>query len=129
MSSLIKPLVPTGPSRAELKSIWLSPLVPPDILYGPSEKPIDIAIVSHERFKKYAKNQNCYCIWYTSNDKLETRIDAISIDPPPPTTLDSPNPPPEPPPNNKLDPDEELRKLVPEIYHDYLDVFSPIEVK
>ena len=39
-------------------------------------------------------------------------------------------PPPEPPPVTAdiIDTDQDVKKLVPEKYHDYLDVFSPTEV-
>ena len=136
--SVLHPVIPNGPSRQELKAIWLSPLTPPLPVYGPPNKPINISHVSPTWFLKYSKKQQCYCIWYTPNQELYICINALatnSISPDtPPLTQPPPEPPPEPPPifippNNIPDPDEEVRKLVPAKYHDYIDVFSPVKVK
>ena len=132
--SVLRPVIPNGPSRQELKAIWLSPLTPPLPVYGPPNKPVDISHVSPSRFLKYSKNQQCYCIWYTPNQDLNIRINALSTHSLPPDNAPSTQPPPEPPPisippDDVTDPDEDVRKLVPSKYHDYIDVFSPIEVK
>jgi len=78
-ASIIRPSVSDGLSHADLQAIWLSPLSPPNPFYGPPNKPIDIAHVSPERFAKSAKNQDCYCIWYTSNEDLSIRINSITL--------------------------------------------------
>ena len=136
--SILRPILPNGLSRQELKTIWLSPLSPPSPVFGPPNKPIDIAHVSPSRFLKYSKNQHCYCVWYTSNQDFDIRINALVSDTltpnMPPSTQPPPEPPPEPPPiavppDDVPDPDEEIRKLVPTKYHDYINVFSPVEVK
>ena len=100
LSSILCPLLPNGLSWRELKSIWLSPLSPPLPFFGPPNKPIDISIVSPERFTKYSKNKNCYCIWYTSNQDLDIRINSLSSNEPAfPSTHPSPNPSPPPEPS------------------------------
>ena len=65
------------------------------------------------------------CIWYTTNSDLDARINSLTVE-----TYDPDSPPPEPPPVTAdiIDTDQDVKKLVPEKYHDYLDVFSPTEV-
>ena len=100
-SSILHPVFPNGPSRQELKAIWLSLLTPPLPVYGPN-KPIDIAHISLTCFLKYSKNQHCYCIWYTTNQDLDICINALSTNTmtpnTPPSNQPPPSPPPEPPP-------------------------------
>ena len=92
--------------------------------------PINIQVVKPAHFHKYAKNLPVDYIWYTPNKELEIHINFLSPQPsslvPQPIPLE---PPPIPPDNTFCNPDEEIKKLVPEKYHDYLDVFSPTEVK
>ncbi|GLB42514.1 hypothetical protein LshimejAT787_1105290 [Lyophyllum shimeji] len=93
IASILRPPIRNGLSRAELKSIWSCP---PPPTFGPRNKPLHIACVSPQRFRKYAKTQPVSFIWYTSNDELEVRINALSF---PPSDLTDPDlPPPEPPP-------------------------------
>ena len=124
-SSVLRPPNPNGPSRAELKAIWSTPpdsMATPDFLGS-----IDIAIVEPERFHKYTKNLEIGCIWYTTNSELDVRINSMTVN-----THDPGAPLPEPPPiitADVTDSDKEVREAVPEKYHDFLDVFSPSEVK
>ncbi|GLB39530.1 putative coprinopsis cinerea okayama7 130 [Lyophyllum shimeji] len=92
-ASILRPPIRNGLSRAELKSIWSCP---PPPTFGPRNKPLHIACVSPQRFRKYAKTQPASLIWYTSNDELEVRINALSL--PPSSRVDPEMPPPEPPP-------------------------------
>ncbi|KAG6887076.1 hypothetical protein C0992_000906 [Termitomyces sp. T32_za158] len=141
-ASILCPLTRNGISREELLSIWLTPPPEPDPVYSPQNKPIQISHCSPSRFYKYAKNQEILCIWYTTNNKLKSRINAISSSLPP-NAIPSDLPPPEPPPStitsNNIpkmssrafvsNTEDEIRKLVPEQFHAHLDVFDPIEVK
>ncbi|GLB40088.1 putative DNA RNA polymerase [Lyophyllum shimeji] len=68
IASILRPPIRNGLSHAELKSIWSCP--PPPI-FGPRKKPLHIACVFPQRFRKYAKTQPVSFIWYTSNDELE----------------------------------------------------------
>ena len=88
---------------------------------------MDIAFVDPEQFHKYVKNLDIGCIWYTTNLNLDVCINLLTVG-----TYNPDLPPPEPPPvvtADVTDSDEEVRKLVPEKYYDYLDIFSPDEVK
>ena len=97
--------VSNGLSQQEFKSPLLTP-----------NSPISVSHVSPQRFLKYSKNQHCYCIWYTPNENhinsLSTEFHEVSISP-----------------NNTPQPDEQTRLSVPPQFHDFLDVFSPTEVK
>ena len=103
--SIFQPPIPNGLSQHKLKSP-LPSLSPP----------ISVSHVSPERFLKYSKNQHCYCIWYTPNEdhinSLSTEFYEVSISP-----------------NNTPQPDDKTRLSVPPQFHDFLDVFSPTEVK
>lgn len=104
----------------------------PQLIVSEKSKPselIDIALINPERFYKYAKNLEIGCIWYTTNSDLDTcrRINSLTIG-----TYNPDLPLPELPPvvtADVTDSDEEVRKLVPEKYHEFLDIFSPDEVK
>ena len=125
-SSVLRPPVPNGPSRAELHAIWTTPPIIPSTS-NESSKTIDISFVEPERFHKYAKNLEIGCIWYTTNSELNTRINSLTIG-----TYNPDSPPPEPPPivtADVTDSEKEVKEAVPTKYHDYLDVFSPDEVK
>ena len=125
LPSIIRPPVQNGCCREELKAIWAIPPIVSE-KSEPSEL-MDIAFVDPERFYKYAKNQEIGCIWYTTNSDLDAHINSLTIG-----TYDPDLPPPEPPPTvtaDVTDSDEEVKKLVPEKYHDYLDIFSPDKVK
>ena len=125
ISSVIWPPIQNGYCHKELKTIWSTPL----IVSQKSEpsKLMDIAFVDPEQFHKYVKNLDIGCIWYTTNLNLDVCINLLTVG-----TYNPDLPPPEPPPvvtADVTDSDEEVRKLVPEKYYDYLDIFSPDEVK
>ncbi|GLB41462.1 hypothetical protein LshimejAT787_1000620 [Lyophyllum shimeji] len=92
-ASILRPPIRNGLSHAELKSIWSCP---PPPTFSSRNKPLHIACVSPQRFRKYAKTQPASLIWYTSNDELEVHINALSL--PPSNRVDPEMPPPEPPP-------------------------------
>ncbi|KAG6894677.1 hypothetical protein C0992_005158 [Termitomyces sp. T32_za158] len=138
-ASILHPPIWNGISQEELLAIWSTPPPEPDSIYGSKTKPLQIAYCSSNRFQKYAKNQAIFCIWYTMNEELKVRINAISNSLPPDTTIPV-SPPPEslpstpPTPHTSdrafvLEDRDEICKLVPEQYHTHLDVFDSIEVK
>ena len=121
--SILRPPVPTGLGCAELFALWLAPLASKPTADIPTA-PIDIQIVEPERFHKYTKNSPINCIWYTPNKGVEAHINLLYPEPIPP------EPPPISIPDNSIsDPDEDVKKIVPEKYHGFIDIFSPIEVK
>ncbi|KAG6826433.1 hypothetical protein H0H93_016507, partial [Arthromyces matolae] len=95
LPSIIRPPVRNGFSHEELKSIWCTPSPRPS---RPLELPLNVSFCSSSRFRKYARNQSVSCIWYSSNDQVEHRINAVSNSFP--SSVPSKPPPPEPPPNS-----------------------------
>ncbi|KAG6875340.1 hypothetical protein C0993_009682, partial [Termitomyces sp. T159_Od127] len=132
--SILHPPTRNGLSRAELMSIWCTSHPPPDPVYGPKNRPLNMDFCSSARFCSYAKNQSISCIWYTSNEELELRINALSMTDSLndiPSDLPPPEPPPDPLSSHAITSDtkEEVSQLVPPQYHSYLDVFDPVKVK
>jgi hypothetical protein len=94
------------------------------------------------RFAKYSKNRDTVLIWYTPKQDLKSRIYATTAPGVPPGYGDIFTPLPEPPPSDPAsapppldlpheeppDPEDTVRKIVPQCYHDYFDVFLPTEV-
>lgn len=138
-ASILRPPTRNSISCEELLAIWSTPPAKPEPTHKSETKPIHIACCSSQHFKKYARNQAILCIWYTTNDKLEIRINAISNHLPP-DIPSSEQPPPEPPPSSTTptlrtskafvsETEDEIHKLIPKQYHNYLNVFDPVEVK
>lgn len=121
-SSVLHPPIPNSLGHTELKAIWAIPL---NTLNPSPSNIINIAFVEPEQFHKYAKNLEISCIWYTTNSELNMHINSLTIG-----IYDPDSPPPEPPPvtANIINTNQNMKKMVPKKYHNYLDMFSPTEV-
>lgn len=144
-SVLQPPKYQTGLSRADLRAIWLTSPAPEsitldsDISDNSDTPPVsyDIAFIKPMRFKKYAKNKDAALIWYTPNKGVALRINAMGLDEAPEpgsgtfststTPIDSEIP----LPGDPLEPvpPDDIKSSVPPKYHDFLDVFDPVEVQ
>ena len=90
---------------------------------APSTVPLNIAFINSARFRKYARNNPTAVLQYHPLGSPGYAIAAASLGDPPATSHGPPDPPPEPPP-----PDDFLSH-VPEKYHAFASVFSPVDVE
>lgn len=87
----------------------------------PSSPSLDISFINSARFRKYARNNPSALLWYHPHGTPGYIIAAASLadTSSPPSTSPLPEPPPA----------ENYLKFVPDKYHDYASVFSPVDVE
>lgn len=88
----------------------------------PSYPELNISFTNSSRFRKYAKNGECALLWYHPKGSSGFNI-AILNSSTPSSDVPRDDPSPEPPPSS-----DNFLDHLPDKYHDFASVFSPIDV-